>query len=152
MQKGVDRPGSDLPGSPFTLVAADPALCWAACNTTADCLSWAYAIPACDGFNEPTCWLKNAFIPVQQDTCRDSGEQGTPQRKFSKQKNNSNSCSAQNLLITVINAHARPPNGSNLIIILGKERASNYSLSVRKCNPVHVEGKSKVRILLRDLT
>ena len=27
-QNGIDRPGSDMPGSPFKLSAADPNLCW----------------------------------------------------------------------------------------------------------------------------
>ncbi len=68
-----------MPGSPFTLSAADPNLCWATCNTTQGCLSWAYAIPNCDGFSQPTCWLKGSFIPKQHAKCRDSGEQaGAP--------------------------------------------------------------------------
>lgn len=87
-QNGIDRPGNDLPGSPFNLPsagacvtllpvflwlslqlialcaggsfltvappllrisAADPNLCWAACNKTAACKAWAYGIPNCGG-------------------------------------------------------------------------------------------------------
>ena len=48
-QAGIDRGGSDLPGSPFNLPSADPNLCWAACNKTADCTAWAYGVPSCGG-------------------------------------------------------------------------------------------------------
>ena len=74
---GVDRPDGDLPGSPFTLPSADASLCAAACTKDSACLVWAYAIPNCDGYKVPTCWLKgpNAGAPVQK-TCRISGEPG----------------------------------------------------------------------------
>lgn len=75
-QVGMDRPGSDMPGSPFTLTAADPNLCWAKCNSTSGCLAWAYAISKCDTFAQPTCWLKNAFVKPSPNACRVSGTQG----------------------------------------------------------------------------
>ena len=39
-QAGIDRSGNDLPGYPVTLPSADPNLCWAKCNQTADCHAW----------------------------------------------------------------------------------------------------------------
>jgi len=76
VQKGKDRSGSDMPGSPFDVPSADPNLCWAACNTTAGCKAWAFADPACDsGFKKPTCWLKGDFPPVTNAMCRWSGYQ-----------------------------------------------------------------------------
>ena len=74
-QVGIDRGGDDMAGSPFTLPSADPNLCWAACNKTAACKAWAYAIPACDGFAQPTCWLKDAFPQPTPQSCRISGAQ-----------------------------------------------------------------------------
>jgi hypothetical protein len=78
-QQGVDRGGDDMPGSPFVIASADPNLCWAACNSTAGCKAWAYAIPACDGFAKPTCWLKDDFATPSAQKCRVSGAQaGAP--------------------------------------------------------------------------
>lgn len=80
-QIGVDRGGSDMPGSPFTLPKDDYNLCYAACNATTNCVAWAYAIPNCDGFSSPTCWLKNAAPPTSAQSCRVSGQQATTQVK-----------------------------------------------------------------------
>ena len=82
-QRGVDRSGNDLPGSPFKLASADPNLCWAACNATgAACKAWAYAVPNCaggGGYAAPTCWLKGAYGTPSPDACRVSGAQaGAP--------------------------------------------------------------------------
>ena len=78
-QVGIDRPGMDMPGSPFTLPSADYNLCWAKCNTTAGCKAWAYAIPNCDAFASPTCWLKSDFPDASAQSCRVSGAQaGAP--------------------------------------------------------------------------
>jgi hypothetical protein len=78
-QVGVDRGGEDMAGSPFTLASADYNLCWARCNTTAGCKAWAYAIPQCDGFAQPTCWLKNGYPEPSAQACRVSGAQaGAP--------------------------------------------------------------------------
>lgn len=74
-QPGKDRGGMDMNGSPFTLAQADPNLCWAQCNTTAGCDAWAYAIPSCDSYTVPTCWLKNGFPDVSDNKCRISGQQ-----------------------------------------------------------------------------
>ena len=49
-QVGIDRGGDDMNGSPFTLASADYNLCWAACNKTAGCDAWAYAVPGCDSY------------------------------------------------------------------------------------------------------
>lgn len=76
VQKGVDRPGYDLPGSPFSLARADPSLCWGHCNVTGGCKSWAYADPTCDSqFTKPTCWLKGDYAPTVARDCRWSGAQ-----------------------------------------------------------------------------
>jgi hypothetical protein len=78
-QVGIDRPGDDLPGSPFNLPSADPNLCWAACNTTAGCAAWAYGVPNCGGDPaQPQCWLKASDQPPGGQACRVSGSQGTP--------------------------------------------------------------------------
>jgi len=78
-QPGVDRSGSDLPGSPFVLARADPNLCWARCNETAACLAWAYAVPGCDQYARPNCWLKGASGTPSAHKCRVSGAQaGAP--------------------------------------------------------------------------
>lgn len=78
-QAGVDRPGDDLPGSPFNLPSADPNLCWAACNTTAGCAAWAYGVPNCGGDPaQAQCWLKAQDQPSGAQACRVSGSQGTP--------------------------------------------------------------------------
>jgi hypothetical protein len=78
-QVGVDRGGDDMTGSPFDLPRADPDLCWAACNATAKCKAWAYAVPNCDSYTKPTCWLKNAYPDTSKNGCRISGAQaGAP--------------------------------------------------------------------------
>ena len=77
-QVGIDRPGMDMAGSPFTLDKADYNLCYAACNTTAGCKAWAYAVPNCDGYAQPTCWLKSGFPSTDTQKCRVSGDQGAP--------------------------------------------------------------------------
>ena len=74
-QPGVDRSGSDLPGYPVTLPRADPDLCWAKCNATAACLAWAYAVPGCDAYATPQCWLKGAYGEPSSNKCRVSGAQ-----------------------------------------------------------------------------
>eukprot|EP01126_Amoeba_proteus_P016059 TRINITY_DN17358_c0_g2_i1.p1 TRINITY_DN17358_c0_g2~~TRINITY_DN17358_c0_g2_i1.p1 ORF type:complete len:514 (-),score=78.44 TRINITY_DN17358_c0_g2_i1:70-1611(-) len=79
-QNGIDRPGNDLPGSPFKLTKPDPNLCWDYCNKTAACQSWAYAIPNCQGggYSEPMCWLKTSTPGSTSNQCRVSGTQGLP--------------------------------------------------------------------------
>ena len=74
-QPGKDRAGSDLPGFPVELPSADPNLCWAKCNATAACLSWAYAVPGCDQYAKPQCWLKGSYGDVTDNKCRVSGAQ-----------------------------------------------------------------------------
>ena len=78
LQVGVDRPGKDLPGSPFTLPTADPNLCWAQCNTTAGCAAWAYGVPSCGGGpSQAQCWLKSVSEgALSASACRVSGAQG----------------------------------------------------------------------------
>lgn len=76
-QVGIDRGGGDMSGSPFKLDKADPNLCWAQCNTTAGCESWAYAIPGCDQYKDPTCWLKHTHPNPGPQKCRVSGDQGS---------------------------------------------------------------------------
>ena len=75
-QSGIDRAGGDLAGSPFTLASANPALCWSVCNATVACVAWAFAIPGCDAFTVPTCWLKGAHAGPTMNVCRVSGDQG----------------------------------------------------------------------------
>ena len=74
-QAGKDRGGNDMPGSPFTLASADPNLCWGECNKTAGCAAWAYAVPGCDAYAQPTCWLKSADAQTTDNKCRVSGAQ-----------------------------------------------------------------------------
>jgi len=74
-QRGIDRSGGDLPGYPITLNASDPNLCYALCNATQGCHAWAYAIPACDQYAQPTCWLKGNFPDTSNNKCRISGAQ-----------------------------------------------------------------------------
>ena len=74
-QPGKDRSGNDMPGSPFRLASADPNLCWAKCNATAGCLAWAYAVPGCDQYAQPQCWLKDSYGEVSDNKCRVSGAQ-----------------------------------------------------------------------------
>jgi len=74
-QPGKDRSGNDMPGSPFTLPSPSPELCWGHCNNTAGCKAWAYAVPGCDQFNKPTCWLKGDYGTVSDNKCRVSGAQ-----------------------------------------------------------------------------
>jgi hypothetical protein len=76
-QTGIDRPDGDMQGSPFTLDKADPNLCWGQCNSTKGCLSWSYAIPGCDAFKVPTCWLKSGHQGTSPYKCRISGDQGS---------------------------------------------------------------------------
>jgi len=76
-QVGVDRPGGDM-SPPFKLDKADPNLCWADCNKTAGCESWAYAVPGCDQYSDPMCWLKNVHVGTYNTKCRVSGDQGVP--------------------------------------------------------------------------
>ena len=77
-QVGIDRGGSDLPGYPVVLSSADPNLCWAMCNKTAACTAWAYAVPNCDGYAQPNCWLKSGHPGTSNQQCRVSGDQGQP--------------------------------------------------------------------------
>lgn len=74
-QVGIDRGGGDMPGSPFTLPSADYNLCWDACNKSSTCKAWAYAIPNCDSYTQPTCWLKGDYPATSQNKCRVSGAQ-----------------------------------------------------------------------------
>lgn len=79
-QPGKDRSGNDMPGSPFQLPAPNPDLCWGHCNATAGCKAWAYAVPGCDQYAKPTCWLKDSYGDVSDNKCRVSGAQdGWPQ-------------------------------------------------------------------------
>jgi hypothetical protein len=48
------------------------------CNRTAACEAWAYAIPNCDGFAQPTCWLKGSHPGTESQHCRVSGSQAVP--------------------------------------------------------------------------
>jgi hypothetical protein len=76
-QSGLDRPGSDMPGYPVVLNSSDARACWALCNATAGCKSWAFGIPgaACGG-EQPLCWLKDAYIvDTVAAACRVSGLQ-----------------------------------------------------------------------------
>ena len=75
-QAGIDRSGNDLPGYPITLNASNPSLCWALCNATTACKAWAYAVPGCDSFAQPTCWLKDTIPGTSNNQCRVSGAQG----------------------------------------------------------------------------
>jgi hypothetical protein len=77
-QNGIDRPGMDFPNMPVQLSSADPNLCWAMCNNTQGCMAWAYAVPGCDSYQQPMCWLKNGVPATQPNACRVSGAQGTP--------------------------------------------------------------------------
>lgn len=74
-QRGVDRSGNDMAGSPFQLASADPDLCWAACNTTKGCKAWAFAVPGCDQYSKPMCWLKDSYGETSNNKCRVSGAQ-----------------------------------------------------------------------------
>jgi hypothetical protein len=77
MQFGVDRGGWDMRGSPFVLSSADPSLCAAACESTAECTAWAYAIPGCDYYGlDPLCWLKQGvhYYYTSFNKCRVSAE------------------------------------------------------------------------------
>ncbi len=77
-QVGIDRPGDDLPGSPFNLPSANPSLCWAACNTTQGCKAWAYGVPSCGGDPaQAQCWLKASDSGTSAQPCRVSGSQGS---------------------------------------------------------------------------
>jgi Domain of unknown function (DUF4965)/Domain of unknown function (DUF5127) len=38
-------------------------------------MAWAYAIPGCDTYAQPTCWLKGAFPQPTAQSCRISGAQ-----------------------------------------------------------------------------
>eukprot|EP00698_Gefionella_okellyi_P018653 TRINITY_DN561_c0_g1_i2.p1 TRINITY_DN561_c0_g1~~TRINITY_DN561_c0_g1_i2.p1 ORF type:complete len:681 (-),score=142.19 TRINITY_DN561_c0_g1_i2:852-2894(-) len=76
--QGIDRPGNDMPGYPITLSSADPSLCYNLCKTTANCASWAYAVPGCDSYSKPTCWLKDSVGGTTQNKCRVSGAMATP--------------------------------------------------------------------------
>ena len=76
-QVGIDRPGDDLKGYPVELPSADYNLCWAMCNNTADCMAWAYAVPGCDSYQNPMCWLKGSVPATTTNKCRVSGAKGT---------------------------------------------------------------------------
>eukprot|EP01121_Diplochlamys_sp_Union-15-3_P017716 TRINITY_DN6295_c0_g1_i1.p1 TRINITY_DN6295_c0_g1~~TRINITY_DN6295_c0_g1_i1.p1 ORF type:complete len:699 (-),score=142.08 TRINITY_DN6295_c0_g1_i1:105-1982(-) len=73
VQQGIDRPGSDLPGYPVELPSADPTLCWNMCKQKAGCDTWAYAVPGCDSFTKPMCWLKSGYPGTNSNKCRASG-------------------------------------------------------------------------------
>eukprot|EP01105_Mastigella_eilhardi_P009344 TRINITY_DN2211_c1_g1_i10.p1 TRINITY_DN2211_c1_g1~~TRINITY_DN2211_c1_g1_i10.p1 ORF type:complete len:418 (-),score=82.25 TRINITY_DN2211_c1_g1_i10:152-1405(-) len=72
-QVGIDRAGQDMDGQPVTLAQDDYNLCWALCNKTDGCESWAYAIPGCDSYSKPTCWLKSGVPGTSENKCRVSG-------------------------------------------------------------------------------
>lgn len=79
VEKGYDRPGHDLAGSPFQLPQQDPLLCAAACNLDPACDAWAYAPPNCGvkPFTVPTCWLKNNSAEAPKvHPCRSTGLKG----------------------------------------------------------------------------
>ena len=78
-QENVDRGGGDLPNMPFKLSSADPNLCWAECNKTAECLSWAYGKPNCGGEGpDALCWLKSTVPNPSNNRCRWSGVEPQP--------------------------------------------------------------------------
>jgi hypothetical protein len=78
-QPGIDRGGSDMPGMPVQLDKADPLLCWGLCNKTAGCQAWSYAVPGCDTFKNPMCWLKSEDSGKRTPyKCRVSGTQEIP--------------------------------------------------------------------------
>lgn len=70
---GKDRAGADMPGMPLTVTKWED--CWAKCNATAACHTWAASMPHCDG-PEIKCWLKAGYDTVLSDNkCRVSGVQ-----------------------------------------------------------------------------
>jgi len=77
-QASIDRPGSDLPGYPVELPQADPTLCWNMCKQKAGCNAWAYAVPGCDTFQHPMCWLKSGTPGATNNKCRVSGQLAVP--------------------------------------------------------------------------
>jgi len=77
-QTGIDRSGGDLPGYPVTLNQSDPTICWNMCKQKPECKSWAYAIPNCDSYPKPTCWLKGVFAGAGANKCRVSGALAQP--------------------------------------------------------------------------
>ena len=82
---GVDIHGGDLPNMPIELPTADPKLCWAKCNATKECAAWAYAVPGCDRWTKPQCWLKgDSHHGDTKNTCRVSGTQGMPSGRVAK--------------------------------------------------------------------
>ena len=83
-QKGIDRPGNDLPGFPVTLPSADYSLCAALCANHSDCVAWAYALPGCDQYSTPQCWLKSADGGQTENSCRVSASMGARGREVQR--------------------------------------------------------------------
>eukprot|EP01117_Protostelium_nocturnum_P012722 TRINITY_DN4697_c0_g1_i1.p1 TRINITY_DN4697_c0_g1~~TRINITY_DN4697_c0_g1_i1.p1 ORF type:complete len:792 (+),score=207.87 TRINITY_DN4697_c0_g1_i1:205-2580(+) len=69
-EKGIDRPGTDLPGTPVMLPAGSKARdCQATCVKNPNCASWAF-----DDCGGRTCWMKGSNTAQQTgQTCRTSG-------------------------------------------------------------------------------
>jgi hypothetical protein len=70
-QVGIDRPGNDM--TDFDLPSNDPDLCWAQCNATKGCTTWAFGISSVECPETPHCWLKSAASTPQTQPCRVSG-------------------------------------------------------------------------------
>ena len=70
---------------PIELATADPKECWAKCNATKECAAWAYAVPGCDRWTKPQCWLKgDSHHGDTKNSCRVSGTQGVPSGRVAK--------------------------------------------------------------------
>lgn len=69
-QLGKDRPGNDY--ASFNPPAADPSLCFNACQDDDDCEAWTYVRPGAKG-PKPVCFLKNPAPPTVGNPCCISG-------------------------------------------------------------------------------
>src|SRR4051794_4316247 len=66
---GIDRWGTDMPGSPFNMSTNSTLECFTACANTPGCDAW--VVNPC---TKPTlCWLKDGEGTQQQASCRVSG-------------------------------------------------------------------------------
>eukprot|EP01084_Bolivina_argentea_P296924 511458_1 len=77
-QIGIDRGGDDMTGYPIKLNNSNYNICWNLCNITIGCTAWAYAIPGCDNYKSPMCWLKNGYPAPAPNKCRVSGAEIIP--------------------------------------------------------------------------
>lgn len=71
--KGVDRPGGELPGMPITLNDSRPQECAKLCQKTDKCKAWSYSQPYCGSRNftqPPWCYLKGTVTRQRLDPCR----------------------------------------------------------------------------------